>query len=192
MDAYQSGRITDIQPKQTKEGTPYRSLKIDGHHFTCWDPDLFDDLQEGVTVEYRWKPSGRFKRITEFHRSDVPHRAFSPTDRRITRMNALRTAAMLYAHDPPESHDKTLATLSTAMFFELYLLDEEPLGSLSRDYHARIVDTFHHPVDTSLGPASPDANQSSPNPSRSESFHQDLADRILTDELDRLTSWLYE
>ena len=107
-------------------------------------------------------------------------------------MNALRTAAMLYAHDPPKSHDKTLATLLTAMFFELYLLDEEPLGSLSRDYHARIVDTFHHPVDTSSDPASPDANQSSPKTTRSESLHQDLADRILTDELDRLTSWLYE
>lgn len=192
MDAYQSGRITDIQPKQTKEGTPYRSLKIDGHHFTCWNPDLFDDLQEGVTVEYRWKSSGRFKRITEFHRADVPHSSFSPSDRRITRMNALRTAAMLYAHDPPESHDKTLATLSTAMFFELYLLDEEPLGSLSRDYHSRILDTFHNPVDTSRDTDSLNSDTSSPDLSRSESLHQDLADKILTDELDRLTAWLYE
>jgi len=192
MDSYETGRISDVQPKRTKEGTPYLSLKIDGSHFTCWDEDLFTDLQEGTTLEYKWKPSGRFKRITEFRRTTRADDLSASNGRRITRMNALRTAAMLYANDSIDDHSKHLSTLSSAMFFELYLLDEEPLRTLARDYRSRLLHSFREPsehvVDTPPGGSSDASSRSADaNP-----LHTKLVDRILSDELDRLSHWLYE
>ena len=192
METYETGRVTDVQPKQTKDGTSYLSLRIDGRHFTCWDEDLFSDLEEGIDLEYRWKPSGRFRRITEFRRRTEATGSFSSSDHRITRMNALRTAAMLYANYSSQGSDRDLDTLSTAMMFELYLLDEEPFRTIARDYKSRFAASCSEAVHRPSSPGGDDAGQAPPDSSPAQTLQSNLVDRILSDELDKLSRWLYE
>ena len=126
---YLQGRIDSVEKKKAKDGAPYLSLKIDGQHYTCWDEELFSGLKEGNLVQYRWRPSGRFKRITELKVIQDSPKPGANEQSLMRKMSALRSAALLHAHDNRHPYQKRLNTLLTALSFELYLLNEELPGA---------------------------------------------------------------
>ena len=82
------GKIERIWENQTKDGEKYWVLSIDGKNYSVWDPAVLEGLSEGMEVEYEFRRSGKYNRITDLKKLDTSQRgpdAESPRDLKIIR-----------------------------------------------------------------------------------------------------------
>jgi hypothetical protein len=91
------GAIEKIWENKTKDDKKYHVLEIGGEKYSVWDSKLLDGIEEGATVDYEWKASGDFKKITGIQKieNDFKPEAYIP-DRKsmeIIRMSCLRSAS---------------------------------------------------------------------------------------------------
>jgi len=138
------GKVEKIKRREAKDGSPYLSLRINGESFTLWDEKLFDQIEENSLVEYRWKPSGKYKRIVEIRKIETTEHQDEPNEEiQMIRMSALRSACMLYAHDDLPPAIKRTNALLTAITFELYLSGDKSLDS----YRAFVQDAVEEDIE---------------------------------------------
>ncbi|NIO04001.1 MAG: hypothetical protein GTN74_05120 [Proteobacteria bacterium] len=111
-----------------KNGTKYWVLEIGGEKYSVWDSKYIHDVQEGATVEYQWRKSGNFKKITEITPIDNPVKGEAEgaeTQTQIRRMGCLKYAAELVAPLPSSAIDKARDVLNMAKAFESYVQEGE-------------------------------------------------------------------
>ena len=63
-----NGIITDVSDTKTLDsGRQYRIINIGAEKFSCWLPELFGELEEGMSVQFHWTPSkdGKWKNIVD-------------------------------------------------------------------------------------------------------------------------------
>lgn len=127
------GSIDKIWENQTKDNKTFYVLEIGGDKYSVWDPKLVEGLDEGNTIDYQWKQSGNFKKITSLAKIEAePDLDNYPTDRKsreIVRMSCLRSATELLGPVELEPDDKIEKALDMAKVFERYVVEnDENLG----------------------------------------------------------------
>jgi len=123
------GTIDKIWENQTKGNKTYHVLEIGGEKYSVWDTKLIEGLGEGSVVEYDWKRSGDFMKITDLRKID-PAPQFEPgyqdrKAREIVRMSCLRSASEILNGIYIGPDDKMRKALEIAKEFEKYVTDME-------------------------------------------------------------------
>ena len=121
------GSIDKIWENETKDNKTYHVVNIGGENYSVWDSKLLDDLTEGSSVEYEWKKSGDYKKITDLRKIDANPGLEGPKpDRKSTeimRMSCLRSASEVLHGLDIEPVEKTKQALDIARQFEKYVRD---------------------------------------------------------------------
>jgi hypothetical protein len=119
------GVIEKIWENQTREKKPYHVLEIGGEKYSLWDLKLLEGLSEGVTIEYEWKKSGDFKKITELRPVvPAPDAGRYHPDRKsteIVRMSCLKSASEILYGLFIDPDVKTRKAMEIAREFEKYV-----------------------------------------------------------------------
>jgi len=120
------GKITRIWRNETGDGQRYCVLEIDGQKYSLWDEKYFDKLREGLEVDYEWKKSGRFKKITDIKILEPQ----TCRDRciKIIRMSCLKSASEILYGLEGDPYKKADLAVEIAKRFEKYVLDGEVPG----------------------------------------------------------------
>ena len=109
------GKIERIWENHTKNGEKYWVLFISGKNYSVWDSSVIEGLSEGAEVEYEFKRSGKYNKITDLKVIQEPAQsgqapAQDTRELRIIRMSCLRSAAEIispYNLDLEEKTEKT-------------------------------------------------------------------------------------
>lgn len=117
------GKVEKIW-ENDKNGTKYWVLEIGGQRYSVWDSKYVDGLTEGATVEYEWKKSGNFRKITGL----TPLEEGLPSwnnekNRQIVRMSCLRSAVEIINGLDQKPQGKANLALDLAKRFEKYVLN---------------------------------------------------------------------
>ena len=126
------GAVDKIWENDTKDNKQYHVLEIGGEKYSVWDPKLVEGLEEGSEIEYDWKKSGDYKKITGLRKLDTtpeiePYR-IDRKQTQIIRMSCLKSASELLHADKIDSVGKANQALKIARKFEDYVTssgDEE-------------------------------------------------------------------
>lgn len=123
------GIVDKIWENETRDKKRYHVLEIGGEKYSVWDPNLLEGLGEGNQVEYEWKQSGNFKKITDLKLIDPASESGSyKSDRKsreIVRMSCLRSASEILHGLFIDPDEKTRKALDIAREFEKYVRTEE-------------------------------------------------------------------
>ncbi|MBW1731416.1 MAG: hypothetical protein JRJ75_11080 [Deltaproteobacteria bacterium] len=118
------GRIGKIWENETREGKKYHVLEIGGEKYSVWDQRLLEGLGEGSLVEYEWKKSGDFRKITDLRPSATPdagNYSHERKNREIIRMSCLKSASELLYGLFLDPDVKTRKAIDIAREFEKYV-----------------------------------------------------------------------
>ena len=90
------GKIEKIWENE-KNGKKYWVLAIGGDRYSVWDEKYIHGLSEGAVVDYKWRQSGNFRKITDLRKID-PEPEIDPYKRdrksiEIVRMSCLKSAS---------------------------------------------------------------------------------------------------
>ena len=126
------GKVQGITHETSKKGDEYLRVQIDGEIYSVWEPDYFDVLREGDTIEFEYKESGQWKNITHLLVSG-PQSEGTPSideyrlarDRQIARMSCVKSAANVLANLEMNPEEKGKRSLELAKIFEKYVYDED-------------------------------------------------------------------
>ena len=131
------GIVEKIWENRTQNNKRYHVVEIGGEKYSVWDSALMEGITEGARVEYDWKKSGNFKKITGLQKIDESQMSEAyQSDRKsreIIRMSCLRSASeLLYGlyFDPDEKAEKAL---DIARRFERYVSGEDHNQEKTRD-----------------------------------------------------------
>lgn len=116
------GKIEKIWENE-KNGKKYWVLAINGERYSVWDEKYINGISEGSVVDYNWKKSGNFRKITDIKKLDV-----QPLDRKneqIVRMSCLRSASEILAGLELEPREKVDLALDISKIFEKYVINGE-------------------------------------------------------------------
>ncbi|RKY67595.1 MAG: hypothetical protein DRQ24_12660 [Candidatus Latescibacterota bacterium] len=122
------GKIERIWENQTKDGEKYWVLSIDGKNYSVWDPAVLEGLSEGMEVEYEFRRSGKYNRITDLKKLDTSQQGpdvENPRDLKIIRMSCLRSAVEVLSGYGSELEERIEKTLEVSRRFERYVLNGE-------------------------------------------------------------------
>ncbi len=125
------GIIEQVWENESRNGQKYLTVQIDGERYSVWDTKYFDQLREGVEVEYEFRQSGNFKNITQVRDPGEQNEApayHNHRDRQITRLSCLKSAAEILAPAQLDPDAKRDLVIETAKVFERYVGDDD-LGS---------------------------------------------------------------
>jgi len=126
------GTVEQVWENESRTGQKYLTVQIDGERYSVWDQKYFDQLREGVEIEYEFRQSGNFKNITEVRdraHKDEPPAYQNHRDRQITRLSCLKSAAEILAPAQLDPQIKRDLVIDTAKVFERYVSDND-IGSL--------------------------------------------------------------
>lgn len=123
------GRIDKIWENETKDKKKYHVLEIGEDRYSVWHTKLLNGIQEGDSINYEWKNSGNFKKITDLRKIDLePVTEPYVRDRKsidIIRMSCLRSASEILNGLPMDLDSKTGLALDIAKEFEKYVIGSE-------------------------------------------------------------------
>ncbi len=125
-----NGIIDKIWPNKLDDGTEYLVLSIGGEKYSVWDKKYMERLQEGSSVDYSWKQSGKFKKITDINvvePAPEPEPRIMGKDRErleIVRMSCIKSASSLVSEFDAHPLEKGSITLGLARKFEKYVLED--------------------------------------------------------------------
>jgi hypothetical protein len=122
------GVIEKIWENETKDKKPYHVLEIGGEKYSVWDAKLMEGLSEGARVEYEWKKSGDFRKITDLKPIEMglePVR-YHPGRKsmEIVRMSCLKSASEILCGLFIDPDVKTRKAVEIAREFEKYVTGE--------------------------------------------------------------------
>ena len=123
------GTVERIWENETKEKKTYHVLEIGGEKYSVWDSKLMEGLSEGSRVDYEWKKSGDFKKITGLRKigQEPEHHPYQ-RDRRsleIVRMSCVRSASEILHGLFIDPEEKTNKAIEIARQFEKYVTGPE-------------------------------------------------------------------
>ena len=123
------GSIDKIWENQTNDKKTYHVLDIGGERYSVWDSKLLEGLEEGSEVEYDWKKSGNFKKITDLKKIELEPdlNSYNPDrkSREIIRMSCVRSASQILQDLSIDPMDKSSKALDIAREFEKYVTDRD-------------------------------------------------------------------
>lgn len=139
------GTIEQVWENESRKGQKYLTVQVGGERYTVWDDKYFDTLQEGVTVDYDFRQSGKFKNMTDIEPVDgngngLPQYQPNGKARQIARMSCLKSASEILAPVQLDPDAKKDLTIETARFFERYVFEGDvttDTGSNSGDNHGK-------------------------------------------------------
>ena len=112
------GKIEKIWENE-KNGKRYWVLEIGGEKYSVWDEKYVEGLSEGSVVDYDWRQSGNFRKITDLRRLDV--QPLNSKNEQIVRMSCLRTAGEIISGERLDLRLKIERVLDTSKIFEKYV-----------------------------------------------------------------------
>jgi len=113
------GKIEKIWENE-KNGKRYWVLEIGGEKYSVWDEKYVDGLSEGSVVDYNWRQSGNFRKITDLRKLDV--QPLNTKNEQIVRMSCLRTAGEIISGERLDLRLKIERVLDTSKIFEKYVV----------------------------------------------------------------------
>jgi len=113
------GKIEKIWENE-KNGKRYWVLEIGGEKYSVWDEKYVDGLSEGSVVDYNWRQSGNFRKITDLRKLDV--QPLNSKNEQIVRMSCLRTAGEIISGERLDLRLKIERVLDTSKIFEKYVV----------------------------------------------------------------------
>jgi len=122
------GVIEQVWENESRNGQQYMTVQIGGERYSVWDKKYFDQLQEGIEIEYDVRESGNFKHLSEIRPVERPNQTPNYTnhkDRQITRLSCLKSASEILAPLHMELEMKRDMVIDTAKYFERYVLEED-------------------------------------------------------------------
>ena len=123
------GTIDKIWENETRDNKKYHVLEIGGEKYSVWNGKMLEGIGEGSVVEYDWKKSGDFRKITELSKIDSePGQEPYRPDRKameIIRMSCLRSASEILHGFYIEPDEKAMKALDIARDFEKYVTYRE-------------------------------------------------------------------
>lgn len=126
------GKVEKIWENETKDNKKYHVLEIGGEKYSVWEPTLLEGLSEGCTVDYDWKQSGNFRKITDLKKIAAnPNLDCTPRDRKsmeIVRMSCLKSASEILHGLYIDPDMKTKKAMEIAREFEKYVIGTELTG----------------------------------------------------------------
>jgi len=128
------GVIEEVWENESRNGQTYLTVQIDGERYNVWDTRYFDQMQEGVEIEYQFRQSGNFRHLTDIKpveaRSSTPHQSrpyrANNKDRQIARLSCLKSASEILAPLHVDVDSKRDMVIDTARFFERYVFEGDP------------------------------------------------------------------
>ena len=122
------GTIEQVWENESRKGQKYLTVQVGGERYSVWDDKYFDTLQEGVTVDYDFRQSGKFKNMTDIEPVDgsgngPPQYQQNGKARQIARMSCLKSASEILAPVQLDPDAKKDLTIETARFFERYVFE---------------------------------------------------------------------
>ena len=72
------GEVYKIWENETRDNKIFHVVEIAGERYSVWDPRLLVGVEEGSHVEYDWKKSGNFKKLTGLRKIDYDPELNSP------------------------------------------------------------------------------------------------------------------
>ena len=114
------GRIDKIWENE-KNGKRYWVLSINGEKYSVWDEKYMNGLSEGSSVDYNWKKSGDFRKITDIRKLDV--QPIYSKNEQIIRMSCIKSAAVLVSDFDADPDEKGEVALGIARKFEQYVIE---------------------------------------------------------------------
>lgn len=119
------GTVEKIWENETREGKKYHVLEIGGEKYSVWDQKLLEGLAEGSRVDYEWKKSGDFRKITDIKPSGTaPDAGYSSHERKnteIIRMSCLKSASEILYGLFLDPDVKARKAIDIAREFEKYV-----------------------------------------------------------------------
>lgn len=127
------GIIENVWENESKNGQQYVTVQIGGERYSVWDKKYFDQLQEGIEIDYEVRESGNFKNLNDIRPVERPNQTGNYTnhkDKQITRLSCLKSASEILALAHLDIDIKRDMVIDTARYFERYVLEEDT-GSLT-------------------------------------------------------------
>ena len=127
------GIIENVWENESKNGQQYVTVQIGGERYSVWDKKYFDQLQEGIEIDYEVRESGNFKNLNDIRPVERPNQTGNYTNhknKQITRLSCLKSASEIMAPLHMELDTKRDMVIDTARYFERYVLEEDT-GSLT-------------------------------------------------------------
>jgi hypothetical protein len=121
------GNVEKIWENETANGKQYWVLQIGDDRYSVWEPELVAGLVEGDAVDYDWKKSGQYKKITSLARyplQDVPQSPGERKNSQIIRMSCLRSATEILSGFEEKLEKKVEMALNIAKQFESYVRED--------------------------------------------------------------------
>lgn len=119
--------VDKIWENETSNGKKYWVLQIGDERYSVWDSELVEGLNEGDRIEYEWRKSGDYKKITVLTRYP-PGEALdsqpSRKDMQIIRMSCLRSATEVLSGTNAKLDKKIEMALDIAKQFEKYVRED--------------------------------------------------------------------
>ncbi|MEW6664135.1 MAG: hypothetical protein AB1512_02795 [Thermodesulfobacteriota bacterium] len=119
------GTVEKIWQNETKEKKPYSVVEIGGEKYSVWDPKLMEGLAEGSRIDYEWKKSGDFRKITALsalgQAGELDPYHGDRKSREIVRMSCLKSAAEILYGVFIDPDVKTGKAIEIAREFERYV-----------------------------------------------------------------------
>jgi hypothetical protein len=122
------GIVDKIWENSTSNGKKYWVVQVGDERYSVWDPDLLEGLCEGDQIDYEWRKSGGYKKITSLTRYEPQEVSLTQTERKneqIVRMSCLRTAGEILACEQLDIKRKIEKVLDTSKIFEKYVVTGE-------------------------------------------------------------------
>ena len=124
------GTVEKIWENETNDNRKYHVLEVGGEKYSVWDSKLMEGLEEGSIIEYEWKKSGDFKKITDLRslnggqELDQPYKKNSK-QMEIIRMSCLKSASEILHGLYIDPDVKTKKAVEIAKEFEKYVTGAE-------------------------------------------------------------------
>lgn len=131
------GVIEEIWENEARNGQKYLTVQIDGERYSLWDTKCFDQVQEGLEIEYDVRQSGNFKHLTDItpvkEEKEQERPAYRPNGRdvQITKLSCLKSASEIVAPVHMDIDSKQEMVIELAKRFERYVFEDD-LGALSQ------------------------------------------------------------
>ena len=130
------GIIEQVWENESKNGKEYLTVQIGGERYSIWDKKYFDQLHEGMEIEYDVKESGNFRHLNDIkpvqeNRPPVYHP--NGKDRQIARLSCLKSASEILAPAHIDVNDKRDMVVDTARFFERYVFEDDVGSATGKD-----------------------------------------------------------
>lgn len=128
------GYIEQVWENESRNGQKYLTVQINGEKYSVWDAKYFDQLQEGLEIEYEFRHSGNFKHLTDVRPvKGQESQDYKPSSReiQIARLSCLKSASEILAPVHMDIEDKEELVIELAKRFERYVFKDDP-GVLSQ------------------------------------------------------------